>query len=90
MSFAGILLATLMASIAGLYGGNFGANQEDGSGGRVGFFGGLRSAAAAAKKGAISDQKLQHQQGGPLGQGGGGQNAAGTLGPHGTDLYANE
>ena len=77
-----------MASIAGLYGGNFGANQEDGSGGRVGFFGGLRSAAAAAKKGAISDQKLQHQQGGPL-QGGGGQNA-GTLGLHGTDLYANE
>ena len=45
-----------MASIAGLYGGNFGANQEDGSGGRVGFFGGLRSAASNAKKSG-SDHK---------------------------------
>ena len=50
-----------MASIAGLYGGNFGANQEDWSGGRVGFFGGLRSA-AAAKKSAINE-KVQNQSG---------------------------
>ena len=53
-----------MASIAGLYGGNFGANQEDGSGGRVGFFGGLRSA-AANKKGAISEKAGMQNQSGP-------------------------
>ncbi len=50
-----------MASIAGLYGGSYGTNQEDGSGGRAGFFGGLRSV-AANKKGAIADHLQVHAQ----------------------------
>jgi hypothetical protein len=39
-----------MAAIAGLYGGGFSANQEDGSGGRSGFFRGFRTTATEKNK----------------------------------------
>lgn len=54
-----------MASIAGLYGSSFGANQEDGSGGRIGFFGGFRSVAAkkAAGRGAEGAEHGSYQAG---------------------------
>ena len=60
-----------MASIAGLYGG-YTANQEDGSGGRTGFFRGWRS-----------DQKGRGGPGGGGGRGGTGDGNTGRSGDGG-------
>ena len=62
--FSIISLDQMAASLAGLYGGGYGQSQEDGSGGRSGFFrtGGKKCFGGVPIRESQPDQPLTQQQ----------------------------